>query len=247
MPKTKNMYGVTYKPIRKSRNQHKHGNEPTPKSPIRSRWVNFLFFQIFVCLSVLMVSTNVGAQDPIRPTVDLSVIDTNGEDTVFNPAKGEDLRITVTVSVPENVGAALSYDYVIYRVDADGENITIGGDEIIIEGENEKGNQLKEGVLTATPTEPGTYRHIWKAENLDDGTYTIGVAVREIGGGNIIWIDKESATLDKVSPEITLGTDIAEFSPNGDRVLDTVNVYYSLSESVAESQLVFHRIIGEAP
>ena len=246
VPKTKNMFGVTHKPIYTSRNQHKHGNDPTPKSPVRSRWVNFLFFQIFVCLSVLMVSTNVGAQEDLRhATVDLSVIDTKGEDTVFNPAQGENLRITVTVSA--DVGAANIYDYVIYRVDADGDDIEIGGDKIIIEGENEKGHQLDEGELTVTATEPGTDRYIWNDQTLDDGTYTIRVAVREIGGGNIIWIDQESATLDKGPPEITVGTDIAEFSPNGDRVLDTVNVYYSLSESVAESQLVFRQKIGNSP
>ena len=243
MPKTKNMFGVTHKPIYTSRNQHKHGNDPTPKSPVRSRWVNFLFFQIFVCLSVLMVSTNVGAQD-ILATVDLSVIDTNGQDTVFNPAKGENLRITVTVSA--DVGAANIYDYVIYYVDADGADIKIGADDAIIEGE--KGREIDRGTLTVTRTEPGTESHVWEeAKNLSDGTYTIRVAVREIGGGNIIWIDQESATLDQAKPEITLGTDIAEFSPNGDRVLDTVNVYYSLSESVAESQLVFRQKIGERP
>ena len=240
MPKTKNMFGVTHEPIYTSRNQHKHGNEPTPKSPLRSRWVNFLFFHIFVCLSVLMVSTNVGAQD-ILATVDLSVIDTEGQDTVFNPAKGENLRITVTVSA--DVGAAHTYDYVIYYVDADGTDIKIGADEIIIEGQ--KGTEIDRGQLTVTRAEPGTARRNWDGGGLSDGTYTIRVAVREIGGGNIIWIDQESATLDQADPEITLGTDIAEFSPNGDRVLDTVNVYYSLSEGVAESQLVFHRRISD--
>ena len=92
MPKANNMYGVAYKPIHKIRNQHKHGNDPVPKSPIRSGLVNFLAFsetckpklafitQIFICLSVLMVSANVWAV----PIVDLTVIDTEGDDTVFN-------------------------------------------------------------------------------------------------------------------------------------------------------------------
>ena len=187
-----------------------------------------------------MVSTNVEAQD-ILATVDLSVIDTDGQDTVFHPAKGENLRITVTVSA--DVGAAHSYDYVIYYVDDDGTDIKIGRDEIIIKGQ--KGREIDRGQLTVTHTEPGIARHIWEAAGLSDGTYTIRVAVREIGGGNIVWIDQESATLDQADPEITIGTDIVEFSPNGDRVLDTVNVYYSLSEGVAESKLVFYRKIGE--
>ena len=73
MPKIKNMYGVAYKPVHKSRNQHKHENDPSTKSPSRSILVNFLAFsgacrlkltiisQIFVCLAALMVSANVWA------------------------------------------------------------------------------------------------------------------------------------------------------------------------------------------
>ena len=211
MPKANNMYGVAYKPIHKIRNQHKHGNDPVPKSPIRSGLVNFLAFsetcklklafitQIFICLSVLMVSTNVWAQD-IFPTVDLSVIDTNGKDTVFNPDKDENLRITVTVSA--DVFASHSYEYVL-KVDNNGIDIEIGS-----------------GLLTVTAEEPGIAREDWDGGDLSDGTYTIRVEVREPGGGTV-WSDQESVTLDKVPPELSLGTDIAEFSPNGDRVLDT--------------------------
>ena len=109
MPKANNMYGVAYKPVYKSRNQHKHGNDPVPKSPIRSGLVNFLAFsetckpklatisQIFVCLAILLVSANVWAV----PTVDLSVVDTIGDDTVFN---GDQQKLRITISVTDDDG-----------------------------------------------------------------------------------------------------------------------------------------------
>ena len=98
--------------------------------------------------------------------------------------------------------------------------------------------EIGSGLLTVTAEEPGIARKDWDGGDLSDGTYTIRVEVREPGGGTV-WSDQESVTLDKVPPELSLGTDITEFSPNGDRVLDRLDVYYSISEDVVESQLEF--------
>ena len=103
MPKIKNMYGVTYKPVHKSRNQHKHENDPSAKSPSRSILVNFLAFsdtcklkltiisQIFVCLAVLTVPTNVWAVPTVTLTAEL---------TEFSPNQD---RILDTVTVYYNI------------------------------------------------------------------------------------------------------------------------------------------------
>ena len=86
MPKIKNMYGGAYKPIHKSRNRQKQRNGPSVKSPIHSGLVSFLAFseasklkfaiisQVFVCLAVLMVSTNVWAVPVVTLTAERTEI-----------------------------------------------------------------------------------------------------------------------------------------------------------------------------
>ena len=61
MSKNKNMYGVICKSIHKSRHRRDGGDYPSTKFPIRSGVVNFLFFQIFICLAALMMTPNVWA------------------------------------------------------------------------------------------------------------------------------------------------------------------------------------------
>ena len=107
MLKIKNMYSVADKPGHKSRNQHKHGNDPTTKSPSRSILVNFLAFsdacklkltiisQIFVCLAVLTLPTHVWAV----PTVTLAA-----ELTEFSPNQD---RVLDTVTVYYNISEAV--------------------------------------------------------------------------------------------------------------------------------------------
>ena len=107
MPKIKNMYGGAYKPIHKSQNRHNQGNGPSVKSPIHSGLVSFLAFseagklkftiisQIFVCLTVLMVSTNVWA----APVVTLTA-----ERTEFSPNQDGVLdTVTLYYSISEAV------------------------------------------------------------------------------------------------------------------------------------------------
>ena len=107
MPKIKNMYGGAYKPIHKSRNRQKQRNGPSVKSPIHSGLVSFLAFseasklkfaiisQVFVCLAVLMVSTNVWA---------VPVVTLTAERTEFSPNKDGVLdTVTVYYSISEVV------------------------------------------------------------------------------------------------------------------------------------------------
>ena len=222
MPKTKNMFGVTHKPIYTSRNQHKHGNDPTPKSSIRSGLVHCklklatisqIFFTAF-----LMVSTNVWAQ-----TVDLSVIDTVGEDTIFN-GNDQKLRITVSVSGAEEAPDG-PYTY----------TLTVNGNSII----DKPNDTLNKGQ---------TKTYEWDGRGLSDGIYTIRIEIPRHPDGRSYsppLSDEELVVLDTTRPEVSIGAEYAEFSPNQDRILDDVEVFYSISEDVAESRLEFLRRIGE--
>ena len=236
MPKANNMYGVAYKPVYKSRNQHKHGNDPVPKSPIRSGLVNFLAFsetckpklatisQIFVCLAILLVSANVWA----APTVDLSVIDTEGDDTVFNGVQ-QKLRITISVTDDEDGGQYF------YKVTVDNEDITINPPDD------------KDVFTKIDKDDPKIVARGWNGGNLLEdsleGTYTIRVEIygNDAGTGEPLATDTASITLDLTAPDISIGTDVDEFSPNRDRVLDDVAIFYSISEDVTESKLEFRR------
>lgn len=103
MSKNKNMYGVAHELIHKNRNQHKHENDPSTKSPSRSILVDFLAFsdacklkltiisQIFVFLAVLTVPTHVWAV----PTLTLTA-----ERTEFSPNQD---RVLDTVTVYYNI------------------------------------------------------------------------------------------------------------------------------------------------
>ena len=223
------MCGVIYKPIHKSRTQHKQGNNPAAKSPIRSGLVNFLAFsaacklklavisQIFVCFSILMLSANVWA----APSVDLTVVDTIGDDTVFN-GQDQKLRITISVSESDADGNPAETKYK-YSLEVEGRRVNIG-----------------EGDIDANETV--IHNVDWDGGNLPDGTYTIRV---ELTDEEPEVTDTESVTLDKTPPEVSIGTDFAEFSPNGDRVLDDVDVFYNISEEVAESTLEIRLKTGD--
>ncbi len=233
MPKIKNMYGVTDKPVHKSRNPHKHGNDPSTKSPSRSILVNFLAFsnagklklaiisQIFVCLAVLMVSANVWAV----PTLTLSALDTNGEDSVFNGST-QKLRITIGLT-----GTAGDPDGpYIYTLTANGLNIT--------------------GAAQHSITMNQTKIHDWDGGNFPEGVYIIRLEIIDIEDPlfflNEPFSTDVSVTLDKTAPEISIGTQTAEFSPNGDRVLDRLEVFYGTNEGLKENKLEFLLRTGES-
>ena len=222
MPKIKNMYGVTYEPTHK--NRHKPENDPPTKSPSRSGLVKFLFFQIFVCLSILIVSPNVWAQ---VPTVKLSVVDTDGDDEVFN-RENQKLRITISVGGDPT------------RDDDDPYNYTLkvnGHDDI----------ELISGDKTINKNETKTVIDEWDGGTLLDGTYTLRVEIlvdEEEGSENNPSSEAEF-TIDTIKPEVSIGSEATEFSPNRDRFRDTVAVYYSINEDVAESELKFFRGTAE--
>ena len=237
MPKRNNMYGVAYKPVHKSRNQHKHGNDPATKSPTHSGLVNFLavsgvckpklavIAQIFVCLSILMVAANAWAA-----SVDLTVVDTEGNDTIFNgDPDGEQLRITISVTGNDDDPAA-PYDY----------EVTVDGYEEAVA----KIGNLQLGA-TSDKNETVIISSGWHGGDLSDGTYTMRVEIRDANDA-LLATDTASFTFDTTDPEISIGVDETAFSPNRDRVLDTIDVFYSISEDVEESTLEFLRKTGES-
>ena len=228
VPKIKNMSGVAYEPVHKNRNRHKSENDPPTKSPIRSILVNFLAFsdacklkltiisQIFVCLAILMVSANVWA----APIVSLSAVDTNGDDTVFNGST-QKLRITVglTGTDEDPIGPYT------YTLTANGANISEAEHQI---------------------TKNQTKTHDWDGGGLSDGVYTIRLEITEIEDLFFAPFSTDvSVTLDKTAPEISIGTETAEFSPNGDRILDRLDVFYGTNEGLKESKLEFFLKTGD--
>ena len=219
MPKIKNMYGVTYEPTHKNRNRCQSENEPPTKSPIRSILANFLFFQIFICFAMLMVSANVWA----APILNLSAVDTNGDDTVFNGST-QKLRITIGLSgTDEDPEGPYTY------------TLTVSGVSIIGAGPH-----------SITINQTKTYD--WDGGNLSDGRYIIRFEITEIEGP-FFFEETPSAevsvTLDKTAPDLSIGAETSEFSPNGDRILDRLDVFYGTNEGLKENKLVFYRKIGE--
>ena len=148
-----------------------------------------------------MVSANVWA----APSVKLSVVDVNGNDSVFGP--NQKLRITIGVTgLAQDPDGPYSY------------TLKVNDNSIIGEGPHKiNKNQTK--------------THEWDGAGFSDGTYTIRFEVTEVDDGGQLRIfetplsREASATFDKTKPEISIGTDIVEFSPNRDRVLDTIDVF----------------------
>ena len=226
------MYGVTYKPTHKNRNQHKHGNDPSTKSLVRSRLGNSLahtlklavISQIFVCLALLMVPTNIWAV----PIVSLSAVDTDGDDAVFN---GSNQRLRITIGLTGDAGDPIEYHY----------TLTVDGNSIIDQGTADGDDGEKKHTINRNQT----ITHDWNGDNLSDGTYTIVLTIDAAHINDEPFSTEVSATLDKTAPEISIGTETAEFSPNGDRVLDRLDVFYGTNEGLKESKLEFYRKIGE--
>ena len=138
MSKNKDMYSVVCKPIHKSRNRRDGGDYPSTKFPIRLGVVNFLFFQIFVCLAALMITPNVWAG-----LTSMSV-DASG-DSIFRGG-ADKLLITFTVDG---------------RTDDDGDPYTVtAGGRLITQGtvsENETVRILWDGSINGQLLPDGTY------------------------------------------------------------------------------------------
>ena len=138
MPKNKDMYGVAGKPIHKSRNRRGDGNNPSIKFPIRLGAVSSFFFQIFVCLAILTMPTNVWA------ALTSMSVDASG-DSIF---RGGGDRLLITFTVDD-------------RTDNDGDSYTVtanGG--LITQGtvlENETVRLFWDGSVNGQQVPDGTY------------------------------------------------------------------------------------------
>ena len=196
MSKNKNMYGVICKSIHKGRNRRDGGDYPSTKFPIRLGVVNFLFFQIFICLAALMITPNVWA------ALTSMSVDASG-DFIF---RGGSDRLLITFTVDD-------------RTDEDGDPYTVTAN--IGTGENTRNVGL---IAQGTVSPNETVRILWdgsvNGQQLPDGTYTIKVVLdrqkREDEDDNYGEKQVENIILDATPPRISKieagGTQITEGS-----------------------------------
>ena len=139
MSKNKNMYGVICKSIHRSRHRRDGGGYPSTKFPIRLGVVNFLFFQIFICLAALMITPNVWA------ALTSMSVDASG-DTIF---RGGSDRLLITFTVDD-------------RTDEDGDpyTVSVDGGALIAQGTvspSETVRILWDGSANGQQLPDGTY------------------------------------------------------------------------------------------
>ena len=139
MSKNKDMYSVVCKPIHKSRNRRDGGDYPSTKFPIRLGVVNFLFFQIFICLAALTMTPNVWA------ALTSLTVEASG-DTIF---RGGSDRLLITFTVDG-------------RTDEDGDPyiVTAEGGGLIAQGTvspNETVRILWDGSINGQQLPDGEY------------------------------------------------------------------------------------------
>ena len=179
MSKNKDMYGVACKPIHKSRDRRDSGSYPPTQFPIRSGLANFLFFQIFVSLVILMMPTTLWA-DLISLTVD------SGGDTVF---RGEVDRLRIIFTVDDSDAE----DPYIVEV---GNAVPQGGneaDKFVSLG------VIERGVVSANETVNVFWDGTVDNAQLPDKTYTIRVVVDDDQDGALT----ATATLDSSAPRVS--------------------------------------------
>ena len=138
MPKNKSICGVVCKPTHKGQNRRDNGNDPFIKFPIRLGVMNFLFFQIFACLAILMIPTNVWA------ALTSMSVDGSG-DLIF---RGGSDRLLITFTVDD-------------RTDDDGDPYTVtAGGGLVAQGvvlPNETIRIIWDGSINGQQLLDGTY------------------------------------------------------------------------------------------
>ena len=180
MSKNKNMYGIIRKSIHKDRHRRDGGDYLSPKFPIRLGVVNFLFFQIFICLAALMITPNVWAG------LTGLTVDANG-DSIF---RGGLDRLLITFTVDEDAGGD---PYVVTAEGSSGQGdnrqtLNIG---VISQG------TVSEGQTTISVSWDGTAN----GTQLPDGTYTIKVVLSP--GEDSASELTAQATLDASAPRLS--------------------------------------------
>ena len=176
------MYGVICKSIHKGRHRRDGGDYPSTKFPIRLGVVNFLFFQIFICLAALMITPNVWA------ALTSMSVDASG-DFIF---RGGGDRLLITFTVDD-------------RTNEDGDPYTVTAN--IGAGDNIRNVGL---IAQGTVSPNETVRILWdgsvNGQQLPDGTYTIKVVLdreeREGEAGAARDKQVENIILDATPPRI---------------------------------------------
>ena len=173
------MYGVICKSIHKSRYRRDGGDYPSAKFPIRLGVVNFLFFQIFICLAVLMMTPNVWA------ALTGLTVDANG-DSIF---RGGLDRLLITFTVGE---------------DADGDPYVVTAEGSTGQGDNRQTlniGVISQGTVSEAQT---TISIIWdgtvNGTQLPDGIYTIKVVLNPGDSPSEL---TAQATLDASAPRLS--------------------------------------------
>ena len=177
MPKNKDMYGVACKPIHKNQKQRDSQSYPSTKFPIRSGLANFLFFQIFICLAILTMPTNV------RAALTGLTVDAGG-DSIF---RGGLDRLLITFTVDEDDDG----DSYIVQVGT----LTTGNDpQFISQGVIEQGTVSEDQTIISISWDGSI-----NGTQLPDDTYTIKVVLEGDENGALT----AQATLDASPPRLS--------------------------------------------
>ncbi len=196
-------------------------NNKNTKLSFGFRWAPFLIFQLFVALLFIQPAAWAGL-------LSLSV-DANG-DTVFN---GEEEKLEITFETGDDGAVGQTY---AYKILANGQTIFTGPGP-----DSELTNNQTVRVEWDGAVGSGDQR-----KKLADGEYTIKVELTQPQGIPVPAPERGelevNATLDTTAPKITIGIRDNVFSP----VLDTIPVYYSLSENATRARLEFQRAPGDA-
>ena len=161
--------------------------------------------------------------------------------------------LTLLTILPSNLWAQAD---VTIAADANGDTIFNGTSQVLritITTNAEASGPYKIIVEPATQIFSGTIAenriktHTWNGEvgdvSLPEGTYTLRIEVGERDANGALPDTGDEATIqvtiDRTPPEISITTEERVFSPNRDGVLDRLDVFYSLSETVETSRVEF--------
>jgi len=176
----------------------------------------------------------------------LQVIDSLYDDTVFGgrnlSSQRQNLIITFT---PGNIlDIAAPHDPVdgYYAVIVDTDN-----DGSFIDEPNS--SYIESGVAKNNESKTITWNIDSKLSSLPDGDYRVGAII--FNANNADWgkdwdSDSERCTIDKTLTVTDVTANPIIFSPNGDGVIDTTLIYYTLSESLSRSNSEVTVTIGES-
>ena len=203
-----------------------------PKFPFRLSWTHLSIFQLPVVLFCVLFVIH----SPAWAGISSLYVDANG-DSVFNP-EIEQEKLTITFTTSDYGEDDQEYRYEIYAIRLS-YRWKISQGPATNEGQKLLKNQTVEFIWDGTDADGEPLK-------LNDGVYTIEVVLKDIDPNVTLPATLTTeltieATLDKTDPKIEdVSVGYSEFSP----IFDSVPVYYTLSEDVAEAWLEIERAGG---